>query len=234
MKRSQACADLAHRYGLPQASADRFQGLLELLRADPRAPTSVVDPTEAVDVHLADGLSGLEVDRLKTATCVADVGSGAGLPGLVLAIAMPQAKFDLIEAAGKKCEFIDRCARELSLANVTVVHDRSENWAAGDGFERYQATTVRAVARLSTLIEYASPLLQEGGVMVAWKGAREKSEELAAARAAARLAMSLSAVDAVHPYQASRDRHLYVYEKTGSSPEGIPRRPGVAAKRPLG
>ena len=92
---------------------------------------------------------------------------------------------------------------------------------------------MRAVAGLATLVEYGSPLLSTGGLLVAWKGSRDSAEEQSAAAAAPLLAMRPVEVRAVRPYAASRDRHLHVFEKTGPTPPGFPRRAGVAANRPL-
>ena len=207
--------------------------LLELL-ADPRAPVAGSTVPRARDVHIADSLSGLEIEPLREARLVADLGSGAGLPGLVLAASLQEARFDLIEAANRKCEFLREAIRRMELANATVVCSRSEEWAEGEGRERYEAVTARAVGRLSELAELASPLLREGGVLVAWKGARSGEEEAELARAADRLAMEPIEIRSVRPYPRSRDRHVHLLRKNGPTPNGLPRRAGMAAKRPFG
>jgi 16S rRNA (guanine527-N7)-methyltransferase len=90
------------------------------------------------------------------------------------------------------------------------------------------------VGRLSTVAELASPLLTEGGALVAWKGRRNADEEAELGRAAARLAMEVDEVRSVGPYAGSRHRHLHVLRKSGPTPDNLPRRPGMAKKRPLG
>ena len=142
--------------------------------------------------------------ELRSAERIADVGSGAGLPGLVLAAALPDACVDLIESVGRKCAFIERAASRAAIANVRVVCERSETWALGEGREAYDAVTARAVGRLSTLAELASPLLAEGGALVAWKGRRDPDEEAELARAVDRLAMEPVEVRWVGPYAGSR------------------------------
>jgi 16S rRNA (guanine527-N7)-methyltransferase len=219
---------------LPPGAADRLHDYLELLRSDPRAPISRQSVAEAADVHLADSLSGLEVAELLSAARIADLGSGAGLPGLVLAIALPEARVDLIESSSRKCEFLSAAIERTGTENATVVCERAEDWGAGEGREAYDAVTVRAVGRLATLAELASPLLRDGGVLVAWEGDRDPEEEEEAERAAPRLAIEPAEVLPARPYHGSHRRHIHLLRKNGPTPEGLPRRPGLAAKRPFG
>jgi 16S rRNA (guanine527-N7)-methyltransferase len=220
--------------GLPEEARDALANLVAMLAAESDAPSSVREPGSAWRVHVADSLSGLGFDELAAAERIADVGAGAGLPGLVLAAALPVTRVDLIESTGRKCEFIRLAAERMPAPNATVVCERSETWAGGEGREGYDAVVARAVGRLSTLAELASPLLEEGGVLVAWKGRRHEDEEAELARAADRLAMEPVEVRWVGPYAGSRRRHLHLMRKTGPTPADLPRRPGVAKKRPLG
>jgi 16S rRNA (guanine527-N7)-methyltransferase len=217
----------------PTEAEPALATLLELL-ADTRAPVAISTVPRARDVHIADSLSGLEVEPLTEARRIADLGSGAGLPGLVLAAGLPAARVDLIESLGRKCEFLREAAERMDLGNVSVVCERSEDWASSHGREAYDAVTSRAVGSLATLAELASPLLRQGGVLVAWKGARSESEESELARAGERLAMEPVEVRSVRPYPRSRDRHIHLLRKNGPTPNGLPRRPGMAAKRPFG
>jgi 16S rRNA (guanine527-N7)-methyltransferase len=219
--------------GAPAAAQPALDALLEML-AEPRAPVSASSVRRADEVHIADSLSGLEIEPLRSASRVADLGSGAGLPGLVLAACLPEAHFDLIESSGRKCEFLREAIGRVGLANATAVPERSEDWAAADGREAYDAVTARAVGRLAVLAELASPLLRGGGILVAWKGARSAEEEAELSRAAASLAMEPVEVRTVRPYSGSRDRHIHLLRKNGPTPNGLPRRPGMAAKRPFG
>lgn len=223
---------------LTPAAREALARVLRLLANDPAAPTSVADPQRAWRVHVADSLSGLVVDDLRGASTIADVGAGAGFPGLVLAVALPRARVDLVESIGRKCDFITRAIDDARIGNARVVCDRSETWAMSDppsgGREAHQAVTARAVGRLSTLAELASPLLVEGGVLVAWKGRRRPDEERELERAAGRLAMEPVEILSVGPYAGSRNRHLHVMRKTAGTPADLPRRPGLAKKRPFG
>jgi len=223
---------------LSEPTRARLERLVALLAADPSAPSSVRDPAEAWRVHIADSLSGLEFEALGKAARIADLGAGAGFPGLVLATVLPETPVDLIESVGRKCEFIRRAIEEGEIANARVVCERAETWAAepspSGGRELYDVATARAVGRLATLAELASPLLREGGVLVAWKGRRDPEEEAELARAAEALGMRPQAVRWVGPYAGSRHRHLHLVEKVGPTPAALPRRPGMAKKRPLG
>jgi 16S rRNA (guanine527-N7)-methyltransferase len=218
---------------LDAAARGRLQIVLDLLAAERASVSSVVDE-RAWQVHVADSLTGLEVADLREASRIADVGAGAGFPGLVLAVALPEALVDLIESVGRKCEFIRRAAAEAGIANATVRNLRSEEWAGAAGREAYDAVTARAVGRLSTLAELGSPLLKPNGVMVAWKGKRDPDEEAQLANASQALAMEPEEILDVGNRAGSEHRHLHVIRKTGPTPADLPRRPGIAKKRPRG
>jgi 16S rRNA (guanine527-N7)-methyltransferase len=219
---------------LDDAQRSTITRVLELLETERASVSSVTDPQRAWRVHVADSLTGLEFEQLKAAQQIADIGSGAGFPGLVLAVALPGAQVDLIESVGRKCDFIRRAIESAGIANARVINARSEDLATGEGREAYAAVTARAVGRLSTLAELASPLLEDGGVLVAWKGKRDADEEAQLARAAEALEMHPEEIRHVGPFAGSDHRHLHLIRKAGSTPDDLPRRPGMAKKRPRG
>ena len=218
---------------VPPAAEPALDALLRMLE-EARAPIASSTVSRARDVHIADSLSGLDLEPIRSAKRIADLGSGAGLPGLVLAAALPDARVDLIESIERKCAFLREAIGRMGLTNAEVVCERSENWSAGEGSEAYDAVTARAVGSLATLAELASPLLSDRGILAAWKGGRDASEEDAALRAAERTAMEPIEIRTVQPYPASRVRHIHLLRKNGPTPNGLPRRPGMAAKRPFG
>ncbi len=223
--------------GPPLSAAQRatITRVLTLLAEERASVSSVTDFERAWKVHVADSLTGLEAAGLRDAARIADIGSGAGFPGLVLAVALPQAQLDLIESVSRKCEFIQRAIDAAGIANARVLNLRSEDLAIDPSArESYAAVTARAVGRLSTLAELASPLLEDNGVLVAWKGKRDADEELQLNNAAPSLAMKLEEIRPVGPYAGSRHRHLHVIRKVGPTPERLPRKPGMAKKRPRG
>ena len=225
-------AQLVERYALSEHAASALRILVSLLTTDVAAPTSVRNKRSVVDDHLADSLVALELDEVRRARTVADIGSGAGLPGLVLAAALPEATVWLVESSGRKCAFLDRARTACGLDNARVANVRAELWS--DGFGRCDLVTARAVAPLPVVAEYAAPLLVIGGASVTWRGARDTEQEAVAARAAAELGLEPQPALKVHPYAGARNRHLHLMLKVRETPGHFPRRPGVAARRPLG
>ncbi|HSS43277.1 MAG TPA: 16S rRNA (guanine(527)-N(7))-methyltransferase RsmG [Solirubrobacterales bacterium] len=218
---------------LDAAARAQLETVLALLAEERASVSSVVDQ-RAWKVHVLDSLSGLEVPELREAKRTADVGAGAGFPGLVLAVALPGAQIDLVESVGRKCEFMLRAIEAAGIDNARVINTRSEDLATEEGREAYDAVTARAVGRLSTLAELASPLLEPNGVLVAWKGKRDPEEEEQLLSAAEALAMSPERILDVGDRAGSEHRHLHVIRKTGSTPPNLPRNPGIAKKRPKG
>lgn len=219
--------------GLSERARGRLQTVLALLAEERASVSSVVDE-RAWQVHVVDGLTGLEVPELREARRIADVGAGAGFPGLALAVALPEAQVDLIESVGRKCEFMRRAAEAAEITNARVLNTRSEDWAATEGREAYEAVTARAVGRLSTLAELASPLLKPNGVLIAWKGKRDEDEEHQLKNASESLAMTPGQILDVGNRAGSKHRHLHVIRKSGQTPPNLPRKPGIAKKRPKG
>jgi 16S rRNA (guanine527-N7)-methyltransferase len=157
----------------------------------------------------------------------------------VLAVALPGARVDLIESAGRKAAVIDRLIQAGRVENARAVVARAEEWARlalplGGGREAYDAVTARAVASLPVLVEYAAPLLRLDGVLVAWKGAVGADELRLGKGAAEQLGVAFVEERRVEPFPGARDRRLVVFRKVAPTPERFPRRPGMAAKRPLG
>jgi 16S rRNA (guanine527-N7)-methyltransferase len=224
-------AALSARYALPDGAVDRLGRLLDLVAEEPASITSVRDPARGVDIHVADSLAALELDVVRGARRLADLGSGGGFPGLALAVALPDAAVALVESVGRKCAFLERAAATLDLANVAVVNARAEVWRAGLG--AHDLVTARALAPLGVLVEYAAPLLAEQGSLVAWKGRPDPGEEADAAVAAEALRMTAPGAVPVEPYDATESRTLYLSLKAAATPDGYPRRPGMARKRPF-
>jgi 16S rRNA (guanine527-N7)-methyltransferase len=226
-------SELAAELELPRTAAEQLAALLTALAAERDAPTTVRDPGLAFRAHVVDSLAALRLSPVREARRIADLGAGAGFPGLPLAIAISGASVDLIEATRRKCAVIERLIAAAKIGNARAVAERAETWAGGEGREAYDVVTARAVASLAVLAEYAAPLLRRGGVLVAWKGKRDAGEERAGHEAAARVGMAIDEVVRLEPRPEARDRHLHVLSKREATPPQFPRRPGRAAKRPL-
>jgi 16S rRNA (guanine527-N7)-methyltransferase len=224
-----ALATTLASYGVDPAAQPRFVALLKLVRDDPTAPTTVTDPAAAVAAHVADSLDGLAVPAVREARRIADLGAGAGFPGIPLAIALADAHVHLVESLSRKCAFLEHALEIAGVANASVDCARAEAWA-GRGLD---VVTVRAVAPLNVLVEYAAPLLRLGGTLVAWKG-RPAPDEVADGKAAAAVVgLEMGEPVVLDPRPGADHRSLYLYSKVGETPAKFPRRAGMARKRPL-
>ena len=224
-------ATLLRRYSLPSA-APQFGALIDLVSSGPRAPTAVREPMRVLEVHLADSLVALELPEVRNAGTIADIGAGAGFPGLPLAIALPASHVALVESNARKCVFMERAIAAAGLRNARAINARAEEWA--DGRRMHDLITARAVGSLAVVAEYAAPLMCVGGALVAWRGQRDPQAERIAARAAAELGLEPRDPVRVRPYPSASHRHLHVMLKVRETPERFPRRVGMAANRPLG
>ena len=171
---AERCRELTDRFELPPRSAEKLNALLKFVITGPSSLTNVRDPAAAVELHIADSLAGLELRQIRAATTIADLGSGGGFPGLVLAIALPDAQLTLVESAARKADFLRETAEAMTLDNVAVVAERAELWALEA--REQDVVTSRALASTSILLEYAAPLLRVGGSLVAWKGSLGEDE----------------------------------------------------------
>jgi 16S rRNA (guanine527-N7)-methyltransferase len=176
--------------------------------------TAIRDLDEARRVLLDDSLAGLELVG-RFGGPIVDVGSGGGAPGIPLAASLPEREVTLLEAQARKCRFLDRWTEELP--NLRVVNSRAEEQET-DGFG---VAVAKALAHPPTAAEWCLPLVAPGGAAVLWVGPSAEPERVAAV--AERLSAEL----------AEAARGFLVLRKLGPTPDGFPRRPGVARKRPL-
>ena len=176
--------------------------------------TSLGDPAAARRALLDDALRGLELVRSFEGPIV-DVGSGGGTPGIPLAACLPEREVTLLEAERRKCDFLERWTDELS--NLTVMWGRAEQ----QPLELFGVAVAKALAQPPTAAEWCLPLVRDGGAVVLWVG---PSVEHARVEAVAHRLAARS-----EPAPAG----FLVLRKTGPTPFGFPRRPGMAKKRPL-
>ncbi|HET6495803.1 MAG TPA: 16S rRNA (guanine(527)-N(7))-methyltransferase RsmG [Thermoleophilia bacterium] len=201
--------------------------------------TALRNREDILRVLIGDSLALLDVPELQqlAGDSWVDLGAGAGLPGVPLCVALPSMHLTLLESAAKKCAFLEAAVQATGVAErALVVRARSETYAARGqlGREAFAVVLARAVAPLPVLVELAAPLLRMHGVLVASKTHRAMGEEGAAgAAAAARCGLAVGSVVAL-PRSPLDDAVGVVYEKIGPTPQRLPRREGLAAKRPLG
>ncbi len=192
--------------------------------------TAVTDPHEAWMKHIFDSLTLLEPLTSAQAERIIDVGSGGGLPGMPLAIALPAVNMTLLEATGKKARFLEEVAGTLGLDNVTVINQRAE--VAGQDRERhreqYDVAVARAVGSLAVLLELAVPLVKVGGWVMTIKGKQARAE----------LEQAGEAVRLLHcqpgPITRTPTGTVVVVEKLRGTAKCYPRRPGEPKRAPLG
>jgi len=213
---------------------DSFSRLRELLL---RAEPGVTGFRSAADVDLkgiVDSVSCLKAIPLIAEQSLIDVGSGAGLPGIPLAIAVPGLQVTLLEASERKGAFLRRLVAALGLAEARVVVARAEEFAWSPARASYDAVTIRAVASLAVAAEYCLPLLKVGGTFVAMKGPAVAAEMEQGTRAAQLLGGGRPEVIELKLPVLGHRRTLVVIAKVGQTPPGYPRRVGLPSKRPLG
>jgi len=215
-------------------AAERFVALL--LTANRRTNlTRVTDPAAVARLHLLDSLSALPlIDGLGRAGRSVDLGSGGGVPGLVLALARPERQWLLVDSVRKKADLLHHFVSVLGIGNVEVVAERAEVLGQDrDHRESHDLVAARACATLPALAEYALPLLTIGGTLVAWKGPLSADELRAGERSASALGGSAPRV-LPSGYDELGEHRFVVIAKNRPTPARYPRRPGEPARHPLG
>ena len=190
--------------------------------------TAISDPDGAWIKHIFDSLTLLPYIASAQATRVIDVGSGGGLPGVPLAIAIPAMQFTLLEATGKKAKFLRDVIQALELSNVEVINDRAETLGHDPHHrEHYDVVVARAVGRLATLLELTVPLAAVGGHVLTIKG-RKAIQEISDAKKALHL-LHCAVVETSHTPTGT----IVVIKKLRGTAKRYPRRPGEPKRAPL-
>jgi 16S rRNA (guanine527-N7)-methyltransferase len=244
----QQLADGARKLDIPLTDEQlgAFQMYYEtLVNWNRRVNLTRITDYEAVQVkHFLDSLSCLPViKRSRIALSLGtdlegpraiDVGAGAGFPGVALKIAWPALHVTLLEATGKKAEFLRLLVERLGLPEVTVVNARAEEAGQDPAYrEQYDLALARALAEMATLAELTLPLVRVGGLVVAQKGEDPIAEVETAQKAIVTLGGQVQEIVPVSVPGLAGARHLVILEKVSSTPQQYPRRPGMPAKRPL-
>ena len=225
---------------LTESQTEKFNRLSEILRKENLICnlTRITDPKEIKKRHFDDSLAAVEIiNKLKKTENpkIIDIGSGAGFPGLALAIAMPHIQLTSVEATGKKINFQIKAAAELELTNVTAVHERAEELARDSNHrDQYEFAVSRAVADLAILSELCLPFVKPGGYFLAWKGKKATEEIKNAANAIKTLGGQLKETI---PYEieglSESSLQIVVIKKKTQTPKKYPRPYKAIKQKPL-
>jgi 16S rRNA (guanine527-N7)-methyltransferase len=196
--------------------------------------TAIIEPDEVRVRHYLDSLSIVTVAPLQGDLRLIDIGTGAGFPGMALAIAFPHIHVTLLESTGKKIAFLDHVVKTLGLTNVKTLHARAEE-AGRLPHQRasYDLVLARAVARMPALVEYMLPLARVGGRCIAMKGVTAEEETQDASHALQIIGGRLHRISAVQLPEVDQAHYLVVIEKTDATPKAYPRNPGTPTRKPL-
>ena len=189
--------------------------------------TSIVEPYQVIIKHFVDSMTAMSL--ISSGSSVVDVGSGAGFPGMVIAIVAQNSQVTLIDSLKKRVAFLDKVITELNLDNVRALHVRAED-GAKELRESFDIGVARAVSSLPTLIEYIVPYLKVEGKMIAFKGAQEEVKQ-------SQTALKELRAEIVEVKRFLLDseykRSLVVVKKKAISPTKYPRTCNKAKKMPL-
>ncbi len=212
---------------------DRYRVLLQ--EWNERMNLTAITDDEGITVkHFIDSLSIVPFIKEFGGKTLADVGTGAGFPGIPLKIVCPELEICLIDSLAKRLNFLNCVISELGLSGIKTVHSRAEDAGrAAEHRDRYDLVTARAVAAMPVLLEYCMPLVKPGGTFLAMKGGSEEpAYKRALSELSAKEVKSVEfALDVGESEKASRK--IYCIKKTGKTPAKYPRKAGTASKQPL-
>ena len=189
--------------------------------------TAITEMSDVITKHFADSLLPLQADIIPQNAHCADVGTGAGFPGVPLAMIRPDIKMTLIDSLKKRLTFLDEVAEIAGIGNCETVHSRAEDHAKSGNREKYDIVFSRAVSRLATLTELCLPLVKVGGKMIALKS-RSAEEELAEAQKVIELLGGKA-----EPIYGTEERNLVIITKVAPTPPIYPRKAGTPEKFPI-
>jgi len=234
----------AHRLALPldAVAFDRFATYLDLLEAwrGRAGLTAITDRDEVQRRHFGEALALLVtlrasgVMRAGVTTRVVDLGSGAGFPGLPMRIAEPGLQLTLVEANARRCRFLEAAVDALALDHVAVVQARAEEAGRDPALRAtFDLAVARALAPLAVLVEYALPLVRDGGALAAQKGSRAAEELAEAGGAIATLNGTVEAILSLPVTPGTAPQQVVIVRRSGILDERFPRRAGMPSRRPL-
>lgn len=232
----------AFRIDIDEQTAEKLYHYYELVIEKNKVMnlTAITEEMEFVQKHLIDSLAivnaGEEIRKKLEAGNISmiDVGTGAGLPGIVLKIVFPDIRIVLFDSLRKRLRFLDEVIGALSLKDITTLHGRAEDIGQSRQYrETYDLVVSRAVANLSTLSEYCLPLTKQGGLFISYKGSEVDEETEAAGHAIRLLGGRVYTVGKYVLPETDMSRSLVVVDKVKRTPAQYPRKAGIPSKSPL-
>ncbi len=198
--------------------------------------TAITEKKEVYIKHFEDSLEILRAikDAEEKEYTLIDVGTGAGFPGLPLAICLPNIKITLTDSLRKRLDFLQKLVDELGLKNVSIIHSRAEDLGHDPLHrEKYDIATARAVANLSTLVEYCGPLVHKNGRFIPLKSGEINEELKKASRAIDEIGLKIKEIQRYELREGMGSRSLLVFDKISTTPHKYPRKTGMPSKNPL-
>ena len=197
--------------------------------------TTIIDPEGVRVRHFLDSLSVVDVMDFDDGDKIIDVGTGAGFPGLALAIVFPNVDVTLLDSVQKKLKFLDAVIEETGVTNCSTIHGRAEDLGQDPNHrEQYDVVIARAVALLPVLLEYLVPLAKVGGFCIAMKGESAQREVDESKRALFVLKSEAKPIAPVQLPDVDKLHYLVTIEKLDKTPSIYPRQAGTPKKKPLG
>ena len=194
--------------------------------------TAIIEPEEIILKHFIDSITILK--EIKDDSKIVDVGTGAGFPGIPLSIMNPTLKITLVDSLNKRLIFLQEVVDKLKLKNIEIVHARAEEFGQNKKYrEKFDISTSRAVANLSTLSEYLIPLVKLGGKVISMKAAEAQDEINEAKKAIEILGGKIEKIEEFNLPQSDIGRTIITIKKERQSPNKYPRKPGTPSKEPI-
>ncbi len=238
MKFFDLMAKAAEDVGL-QLSQDQYEGFMKYMRLlqewnEKINLTAITEDEEVVKKHFIDCIKAFKRDEFKKAETMIDVGTGAGFPGLPIAIMRPELKVTLLDSLNKRINFLNTVVNELGLKNVTTIHSRAEDGARNKELrEKFDIATSRAVANMSVLSEFCLPYVRVGGNFIALKGPAVEQEIEDSRNAIGTLGGKLIDICEVSIEETELRHNLVVVEKVKACDKIYPRKAGTITKKPI-
>lgn len=238
MKFFDLMAKAAEDVGL-QLSQDQYKGFMKYMRLlqewnEKINLTAITEDEEVVKKHFIDCIKAFKRDEFKKAETMIDVGTGAGFPGLPIAIMRPELKVTLLDSLNKRINFLNTVVNELGLKNVTTIHSRAEDGARNKELrEKFDIATSRAVANMSVLSEFCLPYVRVGGNFIALKGPAVEQEIEDSRNAIGTLGGKLIDICEVSIEETELRHNLVVVEKVKACDKIYPRKAGTITKKPI-